>query len=129
MQAEAESFGIYPLPENVINAWGDPDFLDLMRQSLLSMDALFAPLQQAMAHGSYAHPEDAAFIELNRSEQGTQLEMDVGVFYQSSLPGCACAGDPDPQIPQQEYCVLRLRLNRAESMLELQLLPESEDVE
>ena len=127
MKASAGIFGPFPLPRQVVRAWGTPEFLPALRRALLSQDALFAPLQQAMAHGSHAHPEDAAFIELKRWEHTDQSFMDIGVFYQSSLPGCACAGDPDPDIPQPEYCKLRLCLNPAQATAHLQLIEEERD--
>ncbi len=95
-----------------LNAWGRTDFAPLLRDALLVEDALFAPLQKAMLHGSQALVEQASLMLLRSQDTAEALDLEVGVNYASITPGCACEGDPTPMSEWPEYATLRVRIDR-----------------
>ena len=107
-----------------LQAWGRDDFAALLRDALLAGDALFGPLQKAMAHGSHALVEQAAVMLLRSHDGAEALEVDVGVAYASISPGCACEGDPTPMSELPEYATLRVRIDRASASATVMLLPD-----
>ncbi len=107
-----------------LNAWGRADFAHLLRDALLAEDALFDPLQEAMAHGSHALAEQATLVLLRGSDTPGALEVDVGVVYASISPGCACEGDPTPMSELPEYATLRVRIDRTSGDATVMLLPD-----
>ncbi|MBU6513996.1 MAG: hypothetical protein KGJ03_12620 [Betaproteobacteria bacterium] len=96
-----------------LQAWGRADFAPLLRDALLAEDALFGPLQKAMAHGSHALVDQATLMLLRGHESAEALEVELGVGYASISPGCACEGDPTPMSELPEYATLRVRIDRA----------------
>lgn len=109
---------------STLQAWGKPDFLNHLRADLLSQDALFAPLQSALEHGSYALLDNVVLMAINHCEHAHALSMDLGVSYTSSIPGCACESDPTPESELSEYTVLRLFIDRETASFSLQVLPQ-----
>ncbi len=110
------------LSSSTLRAWGQSEFLYLLRADLLAQDVLFAPLQSALEHGSYALLDDVTLMELNRRENNQLLCMDLGVSYASTIPGCACQGDPAPETKLPEYTVLRIQIDRVSAIFSLQVL-------
>ena len=106
----------------VLQAWGRADFPRVLRDALLAADALFMPLQRAMARGSHALVEHAELIVLRSAELDGVLQLDLGVVYASIAPGCACEGDPTPMSELPEYATLRLRIERASGAARIDLL-------
>ncbi len=113
-----------PAMQTALNAWGRAEFTELLRDALLGEDALFAPLQKAMAHGSHALVDQAVLMLLRSSESPGALEVDLGVGYASIIPGCACEGDPTPMSELPEYARLRVRIDRASGEATVRVLPE-----
>ncbi len=113
-----------PAMHSALNAWGRADFARLLRDALASEDALFDPLQKAMARGSHALVEDATLILLRASDATGFLEVDVGVVYASITPGCACEGDPTPMSALPEYATLRVRIDRSSGDAAVMVLPD-----
>ncbi|WP_414041180.1 hypothetical protein ACJU26_03610 [Acidithiobacillus sp. M4-SHS-6] len=112
------------LPTSILQLWGQPEFLDLLCTELLAQDVLFAPLQSALEHGSYALLDNVALMALNHYENAQSLSMDLGVSYTSTIPGCACQGDPAPESELPEYTVLHLHIMRKTGTFTLQVLPQ-----
>lgn len=113
-----------PAMHSALDAWGREDFTQRLRDALLAEDALFHPLQRAMAHGSHALVEQATFMLLNSRDSAETLELDLGVSYASTTPGCACEGDPTPMSELPEYATLRVRIDRAGGDTTVMLLPD-----
>ena len=101
---------------------GEPQFLSRLKTELLAQDALFAPLQQALTQGSYALLDDLSLLELRRWEEADHYLLRLGVQYRSAISGCACAGDPDPEIEPLEYAELELCIQRHSGIVSLQAL-------
>ena len=105
-----------------LSAWGCANFPQVLRDDLLANDALFSPLQKAMAHGSYALAEEATLMLLRSEDDGIVLQVDAAVSYASIIPGCACEADPTPMSALPEFTTLRIRIDRqtAEATVQLQ---------
>lgn len=107
---------------STLDAWGREDFTQVLRDELLRCDALFAPLQRALAHGSHALVERAQLMLLRGVEQDGVLQFEVGASYASITPGCACEADPTPMSELVEFATLRIRIERAGADACVQLL-------
>ena len=97
------------LPDT-LQAWGRSDFAQVLHAELLRQDALFAPLQRGMRHGSHALVEQAVLMPLPGRRDDAALQFDVAVHYASITPGCACEADPTPMSELPEFATLRIRI-------------------
>ena len=109
---------------SALNAWGCADFPQVLRDDLLGNDALFNPLQRAMAHGSYALVEESTFMVLRTADDGLALQIDAAVSYASIIPGCACEADPTPMSELPECATLRIRIDRGTAEATVHLLAD-----
>lgn len=109
---------------SALSAWGCADFPRVLRDDLLGNDALFDPLQRAMAHGSHALVEEATLMVLRTADDGLGLQIDAAVSYASIIPGCACEADPTPMSELPEFATLRIRIDRATAEATVQLLAD-----
>lgn len=107
---------------STLAAWGQADLPRVLRDELAAQDALFAPLQRAMAHGSHALVDDATLMVLRTTEHPEALLIDAGVAYTSITPGCACEADPTPMSELPEYATLRVRIDRRSAGAEIEAL-------
>ncbi len=110
--------------QSSLDAWGREDFTRVLRDELLRTDALFAPLQKAVAHGSHALVEQTQLMLLGGAEQCGVLQFDVGASYFSITPGCACEADPTPMSELVEFATLRIRIARGSADATVQVLDD-----
>lgn len=102
-------------------AWGQPRFKEVFLDELRQFGPAVLPLQEGLAHSSYALDDDVRVSVLDRDESGTTLAVKIGIFYQGIVPGCSCADDPTPVEPQNEYCEawVSIDLGTGEARIEL----------
>lgn len=117
-----DKFSMVSMPTAVLEAWGRPEFAQLVHDALIRGDALFGPLQRGMAHGSHALIENARLMLLRAQADEEALDIDVGVSYASITPGCACEADPTPMAEIPEFVRLRIRINRISASARVDLL-------
>jgi hypothetical protein len=92
-------------------AWRTPAFEATLKQELRAQAGAL-PLQQALAATSIALDHDIQVMVMRAADAGASIEVDVGVFYAGLVAGCSCANDPTPVEPQNEYCELRVSIDK-----------------
>jgi hypothetical protein len=96
-------------------AWGTEAFADTLCAEIHHLGASQLPLQDGLRHGSYALDEIQGAMLLRAEETPRTIQATVGVFYAGIIAGCNCADDPTPVEAQEEYCEIRLVIDRADA--------------
>lgn len=95
-----------------LRQWSSPEFEHALAMAIACMGVEELPLQQALQHGSHAlaDPIEVIIIEVLADTLG--LDIRAGILYTSVIAGCQCADDPTPTSTAQEYCEIRLLIER-----------------
>lgn len=96
-----------------LNAWGRPDFPDVLRREIEQLGTEHLPLRQALARGSHVLDEPVQARIIAVREDAATLRIKAGVFYASIIAGCSCADDPTPVDSLSEYCELDIAIDKA----------------
>lgn len=107
-----------------LNAWGTPDFEDVLKAEIEQMGAEQLPLQQGLSTSSYALDDKLKARIIAVSEEAGFIRTKVGIFYAGITPGCSCADDPTPVEEQSEYCVVQLDIDKTTAETTVALLAE-----
>jgi hypothetical protein len=107
-----------------LDAWGTPDFTDILKKEVARLDAGQLPLQQGLSASSYAVDNKFDVMIISVSEERGFLRVKAGVFYAGIIAGCSCADDPTPVDELSEYCELRLDIDMATAETTVALLTE-----
>ena len=107
-----------------LNAWGTPDFEDILKSEIEQLGADQLPLQQGLSTSSYALDDKLKVRIISLSEKAGFIHAKVGIFYSGITPGCSCADDPTPVEEQAEYCVVQLDINKMTAETTVALLAE-----
>jgi len=107
-----------------LNAWGTPDFKDILKKEIERMDAGQFPLQQGLSTGSYALDGRFNVMIIGVSEETGLIRVKAGIFYSGIIAGCSCADDPTPVNEESEYCVVQLDINKQTADTTIALLAE-----
>ena len=107
-----------------LNAWGTPDFKDILKKEIEQMGADQLPLQQGLSTGSYAIDSKLNAMIIGVSEGADFIYVKAGIFYSGVIAGCSCADDPTPVNEESEYCVVRLDINKSTAETTATLLAE-----
>ena len=107
-----------------LNAWGTPDFKDILKAEIEQMGAEQLPLQQGLSTSSYALDDKLHALIINVTEEANFIRAKVGIFYTGIIAGCSCADDPTPVEEQTEYCVVQLDINKMTAETTVALLAE-----
>jgi hypothetical protein len=107
-----------------LNAWNTPRFNAVFKQEIEQLDAASLPLQQALAVSSHVsdRPVQAMLISVN--EDAGHLCIKAGIFYTGVIAGCNCADDPTPVDELNEYCMVKLCIDRITAETTVALLEE-----
>jgi hypothetical protein len=109
---------------NSLNAWGSPEFGNVLKQEIEQQDARQLPLQQGLSSSSQVTDRPFQSMILSASEEPGLIKVRLGVFYTGVVAGCNCADDPSPVDEQNEYCVLHLAIDRLTSDTTVTLLAD-----
>jgi hypothetical protein len=101
--------------EHSLQAWGSPAFEAVLKQELASQAAEL-PLQQGLATGNYVADAPVTVLINSVAESGGTILVQAGIFYQGVIGGCSCADDPTPDSEINEYCEVRLEIDRASAV-------------
>lgn len=107
-----------------LHAWGTPGFEATLKQEL-AQQAGQLPLQQGLSAGNYVVadvPATVAIISIVELEN--VIRVKAGIFYQSVMAGCGCADDPTPISENNEYCEVRLDIDKASAATAVALVTE-----
>ena len=107
-----------------LNAWGIPEFKDVLKQEIEQLDALLLPLQQGLSASSHVTDRPFQAMILSMSEEAGMIRVKAGIFYTGVIAGCNCADDPSPVDEKNEYCVVQLDLDRLTADTTVTLLAE-----
>jgi len=94
-----------------LKAWKTPAFESTLKEELEGLDAAVLPLQQGLAHSSYALVGKFQVMIITVSEDSDLIRAKTGIFYSGLIPGCSCADDPTPDTEYSEYCELGFDIN------------------
>jgi hypothetical protein len=107
-----------------LNAWGTPDFEDILKQEIAQIGAEQLPLQQGLSTSSYAIDNKLSVMILNVSEEAGFIRAKAGIFYTGIIASCSCADDPTPINEHNEYCVVQLDIDKITAETTVTLLAE-----
>ena len=99
--------------DKALRAWGSPDFKTILKQEIESMDAEQLPLQQGLTTGNYAVSNQLTAMINSVFETENLIRVTAGIFYKGVIGGCSCADDPTPVNENNEYCEVRLDIDKA----------------
>lgn len=109
---------------DALNAWGRPDFEDVLKGSIKQLGAEHLPLQAGLAAGSYAMEKPLDVMVMGSTEKAGAIEAKVGILYKSLMPGCACAGDPTVEAAQNEQITVLVVIDRHSANTRIELLED-----
>jgi hypothetical protein len=110
-----------------LNAWGTPGFADILKKEIAQLDARQLPLQQGLSTTSYAVDNKIEMMIIGFTEEDGFIHVKAGVFYAGIIAGCSCADDPTPVEEINEYCEVRLDIDRTTAETTITLLAEQAD--
>lgn len=104
-----------------LRAFGTPGFGALFKQALARQAALL-PLQAGLSAGNYVADGPVSVSINSVAALDDVIRVRAGVFYQSVMGGCSCAGDPTTSGETPEYCEVQLDIDRRTGMATATLL-------
>ena len=107
--------------EHSLRAWETPEFETVLKQEL-ARQADMLPLQQGLATGNYVADVPVTVIINSVSDAGQTIRVQAGIFYQGVIGGCSCADDPTPDSEINEYCEVRLDIDKASASARINLI-------
>jgi hypothetical protein len=110
------------LLDKSLSAWGSPDFKAILKQEIECIDAEQLPLQQGLTIGNYAIADHLTVMINSISETDDHIHVTAGISYQSVICGCSCMDDPTPVNENNEYCVVRLDIDKYTSATAISLV-------
>jgi len=105
-----------------LNAWGTPDFEDMLKSEIEQLGAEQLPLQQGLSTSSYALDDILNALIISVSEGASFIRAKVGIFYSGIIAGCSCADDPTPVDEQNEYCEVQIEISKKTAEATIALL-------
>lgn len=110
--------------DKAARAWGTPDFEAVLKQEVAGLRPGELPLQQGMTAGNYVLDAPVTLV-VNRVEAADRLiRVRAAIFFQSVIAGCSCTDDPTPMSELNEYCEVRLEIDRDTAITEIRLAEE-----
>jgi hypothetical protein len=109
---------------SALNAWGTPEFNDILVQEIeqLTIDQL--PLQQGLSTGSHALDNKLRAMIISIADEENCIRARAGIFYTGVIAGCSCADDPTPVNEENEYCEVQLEIDKTTAGTTVVLLAE-----
>jgi hypothetical protein len=101
--------------EEVLQAWGTPDFDAVLKRELV-WHASRLPLQQALRQSSSVADSPIAVMVLKAADSGGEIAVKVAVMFEGRTDGCACADDPSTDNKNSEYCEILLRIDKTSAI-------------
>ncbi|MCL5061184.1 MAG: hypothetical protein M1449_12375 [Candidatus Thermoplasmatota archaeon] len=111
------------LPKS-LNAWGTPEFREILKREIEQLDAAHLPLQQGLTSSSHVTDRPFQAMVIGVREDAGVIRVKAGIFYTGVIAGCSCADDPTPIDEQNECCVVQFDVDRATANTTVTLLAE-----
>ena len=96
-----------------LHAWGKQDFDSVLKQEIEQLGVNHLPLQQGLSTGNYVTDDPITVIINSVTERENTIRVELGIFYTGLIGGCSCADDPSPSGETNEFCELRMDIDRA----------------
>ncbi len=109
------------LPKS-LQAWGAPDFTDVLKQEITQLGAACLPLQQGLSTGNYVADAPFTLVIHSVAERDEVIRVRAGIFYQGVLGGCSCTDDPTPASDINEYCAVQLDMDKLSAVTVISLV-------
>ena len=106
-----------------LRAWGTPDFQAILKQEL-AQHADLLPLQQGLSSSSSVADTPITVVVHSVAELEKVIRVRAGIFYQGLVGGCSCADDPTPPGENDEYCEVRLDMDKTTAATVVELAAE-----
>lgn len=108
------------LPQS-LKAWDTPAFEKTFKAELPTLGHAL-PLQAGLTSGSFAVEDSVEVMLISQSATENFIKIKTGLFYQSLMPGCACAGDPTVEDTQNEHVTVLVSIHRETAEASFQCL-------
>jgi len=96
----------------------------VLKQELEQLGADQLPLQQGLSASSVALDDPVSVMITGVSEDRGFIHVRAGIFYSGIIAGCSCADDPTPVSENNEYCEVRLAIDKTTAETTISLLAE-----
>ena len=107
-----------------LDAWGTPEFSGILKREIEQLTIEQLPLQQGLSSSSHALDDSLKAMIISVADEGGFIHAKAGIFYAGIIAGCSCADDPAPVTEQNEYCEVRVDIDKATADTTLVLLME-----
>ncbi len=94
-----------------LKKWGTHEFDHVLKQELVKHSEAL-PLHQALSMSNYVADTPITVTIINTVETQDNIQVSVGIFFQSVISGCNCADDPSPVSENNEYCELLIEISK-----------------
>ncbi|MGA7595854.1 MAG: hypothetical protein WCA64_11730 [Gallionella sp.] len=105
-----------------LRAWGGADFAAVLKREVEESGAEYLPLQQGLSISSHVAGSPITLMILRVDETEKVIRIKAGIFYQGIIAGCSCADDPTPDSENNEYCEVRLDIDKTTAATEVALM-------
>lgn len=109
---------------NSLRAWGGADFEAVLKREIETLGADNLPLQQGLSGSNYVAESPITLMIHRVAEFENAICIKAGIFYQGIIGGCSCADDPTPTGENNEYCEVRIDIDKATAVTAVALLTE-----
>jgi hypothetical protein len=106
-----------------LRAWGTPGFEAVLKREV-ARQADHLPLQQGLSAANYVANEPITVVLNSVAELEDVIRVSVGIFYQGVIGGCSCEDDPTPASAINEYCEVRLDIDKATAETAVELFTQ-----
>ncbi|MDD5328577.1 MAG: hypothetical protein PHX38_01120 [Sulfuricella sp.] len=96
-----------------LRAWGTPNFEAVLKQEVARLGIDQLPLQQGLSGSAYVVDAPVTVVVLGVAETEDAIRVKAGIFYKGVIAGCSCADDPTPIGENDEYCEVRLDIDKS----------------
>ncbi len=111
------------------SSWCTSKFADTLKMEVEQLDPDLLPLQQGLSAGNYVAGDKFSVMVLDTTEDENFIHARAGIFYNSIIGGCACTDDPTPVSELNEYCVVRLDIDKKTAETTIALLTDEAKTE
>jgi hypothetical protein len=111
------------LPDS-LRAWRSPDFKAVLKHEIEQLGAARLPLQSGLTTSSHVLDTPIEAMIIGVTDEPGSIGVKVGIFFSGIIAGCNCADDPTPVEPQNEYCELRLAIDKSTATATVTLLAD-----
>lgn len=109
---------------DTLAAWNSPQFEDVLKREISTLDPALLPLQKGLSHSSYVGNGKLGVVMLAARSSTSLVTVRAGLMYTGVDAGSCCADDPTPVIERAEYCEVQFDIDRATGAAVVTLVEE-----